>query len=86
MVIQKLSNRINTEGDLVIKSQTFRSQLENREDAIRKVNELVTAALKKKKMRIGTKPSRKAKEKRLESKKRSGDIKKGRRKFRPGDI
>src|SRR6476661_8073817 len=85
MVIQKLSNRINAEGELVIRSQTFRTQLENRDEAIRKVNELVTAALKKKKMRIGTKPSRKAKEKRLESKKRSGDIKNGRRKFRPGD-
>src|SRR5829696_2424213 len=71
----KLANRINVEGTLVVKAQTHRTELENKEEAIRKVNELVTGALKKKKLRIATKPSKKAKEKRLESKKRSSQIK-----------
>ncbi|MFL5773751.1 MAG: alternative ribosome rescue aminoacyl-tRNA hydrolase ArfB [Flavisolibacter sp.] len=85
-VIEKLSNRINTDGDLVVKAQTFRTQLENREDAIKKVNELLVDALKKKKMRVPTKPSKAIREKRLESKKKSSERKEGRKKFRPKDF
>ena len=86
IVQQKLSNRINSEGELIVKAQTFRTQLENKEEAIRKTNELITAALKKKKMRIPTKPSKQVREKRLEEKKRSSQIKEGRKKFNPRDF
>ena len=86
LVIQKLSNRINSEGWLYIKSQTFRSQLENKAEVIRKMNEMVRNALKKKKARIATRPSRKVKEKRLEFKKKLGEIKSLRKKFRPGGL
>jgi len=86
IVSNKLSNRINSEGSLVVKSQTFRSQLENKADAIKKVNELITSALKKKKLRIATKPSKQSKEKRLESKKRFSEKKEGRKKLRPKDF
>ena len=86
IVSEKLLNRINSEGSLLVKSQTFRTQLENKEEAIKKVNELITSALKKKKARIATKPSRRSKEKRLESKKRSSEVKDARKKFRPKDF
>lgn len=86
LVSEKLSNRINSEGSLIVKSQNFRTQLQNREDAIKKVNELLTSALKKKKPRIATKPSKQSKEKRLELKKRSSQIKEGRKKIRPRDF
>jgi ribosome-associated protein len=86
IVSEKLSNRINSEGSLVVKSQTFRTQLENREDAIKKVNELITSSLKKKKPRIATRPSKQSKEKRLESKKHSSQVKEGRKKLRPKDF
>jgi ribosome-associated protein len=86
IVLVKLANRINSEGSLVVKSQTFRTQLENKEDAIKKVNELITVALKKKKARIATKPSKRSKEKRIESKKRSSQVKEGRKKLRPKDF
>ena len=86
LVIQKLSNRMNAEGWLYIKSQTFRSQLENKTEVIRKMNELFRNALKKKKARIATKPSRKVKERRLEFKKKLGEIKSLRKKFRPGGL
>lgn len=33
---EKLSNRINSEGYLQIKSQTYRTQLQNKEEAIQK--------------------------------------------------
>jgi len=82
---EKLSNRITKEGMLQVKSQEYRTQLENKDEAILKINELVVNALKKKKLRIATKPSRQSREKRLEWKKKQGEIKSGRRKFKPGE-
>lgn len=83
---EKLSNRINAEGFLQVKSQTHRTQLENKGEATRKINELVEAALKKKRPRIATKMSKAAKERRIESKKRKSEIKSGRKKYKPGDY
>lgn len=83
MLKEKLSNRISGEGFLQVKSQTHRTQLANKEEVIWKINELVQNALKKKKPRIATRPSRQSKEKRIESKKRKAEVKSGRRKFRP---
>jgi len=82
----KLSNRINAEGQLMVKAQTHRTQLENKADAIQKINDLITQALKKKKMRIATKPSRQSREKRLAQKKKAAEIKSVRKKFRPDDF
>lgn len=83
VIIQdKLANRINSEGKLVVKAQMHRTQLANKEEAVKKVNELVGEALKKKKLRIATKPTKQSKERRLESKKRYSEKKEGRRKFR----
>lgn len=82
----KLSNRMNAEGVLIVKAQTHRTQLANKEEAIKKVNQLIAGALKKKKLRIATRPSKASKERRIESKKRSGEIKHGRKKFRPKDF
>jgi ribosome-associated protein len=86
LVTQKLENKINSEGNLVVKSQTYRTQLENKENATTKVNELIASALKKKKARIATKPSKQSKEKRIESKKRSSEVKEARKKLRPKDF
>ena len=86
LVAEKLENKINSEGSLVVKSQTYRTQLENKENAVAKVNELIDSALKKNKARISTRPSKKSKEKRIESKKRSSEVKEGRRKLRPKDF
>jgi ribosome-associated protein len=81
VLLHKLSNRINHAGELWVKAQTFRTQLENKQEAINKITELVTNALKKKKMRIATKPSKGIKEARLKEKKRASEIKAGRKKF-----
>ncbi|MFC0775871.1 alternative ribosome rescue aminoacyl-tRNA hydrolase ArfB [Terrimonas alba] len=82
----KLSNRITGDGYLQVKAQTHRTQLANKEEAIEKINKLVNAALIKKKIRIATKISKAAKEKRIDSKKRQAEIKSGRKKFRSGDF
>lgn len=83
---EKLSNRINSEGYLQVKSQMHRTQLANKKEVIEKINQLVHDALKKKKARIATKPSKQSKEKRIEWKKRNAALKSHRRKFRPGDA
>ena len=85
-LIQKLSNRINTEGFLLVRAQTHRTQLANKEEVIEKINQLVHDGLKKKKARIATKPGKKVKEKRLEWKKRNAETKSYRRKLRPGEY
>jgi ribosome-associated protein len=78
----KLSSKINAGGFLLVKSQVYRSQLSNKDEVVRKMNELLKQALTKKKARIATKPSKAAKEKRIESKKIKADIKQGRKKIR----
>jgi ribosome-associated protein len=83
---EKLSNRVNSEGFLQVKSQTHRTQLANKEEAAERINALVTIALHKKKPRIATKASKSSKEKRLEWKKRNAEIKAGRQRFKPGDY
>jgi ribosome-associated protein len=83
---EKLSNRINSEGLLQVKSQTHRTQLSNKEDAVKKINELINKALVKKKMRIATRVSKAARERRLESKKKISERKSGRQRLKPGDY
>ena len=85
-IIEKLPNRINNEGMLFVKSQTYRTQLENKSEVLRKINELVTKPLEKKKKRKPTKASKAAKEKRLEFKKLKGEIKEGRRRIDPHNM
>jgi len=86
IISEKLSNRVNSEGLLMVKSQTWRTQLANKDEVIRKMNELVANALEKKKKRIATKVSKIVKEKRLEFKKKKGEIKEGRRRIDPHNM
>lgn len=79
---EKLAGRINAEGFLQVRSQTFRTQLGNKEEVIRKINELIGQALKKQKKRIATKPTKGSQEKRIEHKKKIGQVKNDRKKIR----
>ncbi len=76
LLLLKLQHRLNTEGDLLVKSQTHRSQRANRDEAVEKILALVGKALTLRKPRIATKPTKGAREQRLESKKRKSDVKK----------
>jgi ribosome-associated protein len=82
VISEKLSNRITGDGCLLVKSQAERTQLGNKEQVVKKINQLIEQALVKKKSRIATKPSKAAKEKRIQSKKVKSEIKEGRKKFR----
>lgn len=65
---KKLEHRINKDGYLIIKSSETRSQLENKQIALRKMQELVGKSLVIPKARKPTRISKAAKERRLESK------------------
>lgn len=69
ILLQKLQNRINKEGWLIIRSHVHRTQYSNKLEVIEKIHHLVAQALVRKKARIATKMSKAAKERRLESKK-----------------
>lgn len=74
--------RISAEGVLVIKSQESRSQERNRQAALRRLVDLLRGADRQQKPRIPTKPGRKAKARRLDTKSRRGELKKSRQKIR----
>lgn len=78
-MLQSNDQRITLTGVLVIKAQNHRTQEKNRTEAIERLSELVLAAAKKPRKRVPTRPSRAAKERRLDSKKKRGAIKKLRR-------
>jgi ribosome-associated protein len=86
ILLHKLNNRINKEGFLQVKSQVHRTQQGNKQEVIEKINHLITQALTPKKARIATKPSKAAKEKRLESKKKASLHKQARQKIKPGNY
>ncbi|MFM7022057.1 MAG: alternative ribosome rescue aminoacyl-tRNA hydrolase ArfB [Flavobacteriales bacterium] len=81
LVLSKAANRINDEGILILSEESDRSQLKNKELAIRKFLALIVKCLEKPKARKKTKPSKAGKEKRLNTKKNRSDIKKLRAKF-----
>lgn len=78
-LLQRLAARTDGEGVLRIVASNRRSQLQNREAAEARLLEVVRAALVERKPRKRTKPSRAAKEKRLEEKRRRGETKRNRR-------
>ena len=82
LVADKLSNKINADGNLQVKSQEERSQLGNKLLVIEKMNVLVSKALIVPKKRRPTKPGKAAKERRINTKKMAGEIKQNRMKIK----
>ena len=78
----KLVNKINADGKLLVKSQEERSQLANKEIVVKKMNALLQKALTVQKKRKPTKPSKASKLKRLESKKLNATLKQTRKKMK----
>jgi ribosome-associated protein len=74
-LIKLAGNRITNEGVLVIEARQFRTQEENRKDALDRLAALVRQAAKKPKVRRPTKPSAEARRKRLEAKRQRGELK-----------
>ncbi len=77
--------KINGEGVLLMKSQRFRTQERNRQDALEQLVALIQAAQIPPKTRRATKPSLASKKRRLEEKSRRGQTKSARRNLASGE-
>lgn len=65
-------SRITKDGVIIIKAQQFRTQEQNKEDALNRLQELIESAAIQKKKRINTKPTRASQRRRLDSKNKQG--------------
>jgi ribosome-associated protein len=70
--------RVSGDGVLIITAHRFRSQELNRRDAVERLVALIGEAATPRKTRRPTRPTRASRQRRLESKRRRGDIKRGR--------
>ena len=70
--------RASRDGVLVITAHRFRSQEMNRRDAIERLVALIGEAATPRKTRRPTRPTRASRQRRLEIKRRRGDVKRGR--------
>lgn len=81
-LIRLAGRRVTQDGVLLIEARQHRTQERNREDALARLVELIRKATEKPKPRKKTKPSKAAKERRIEGKKLRGETKKMRGKGR----
>ena len=73
--------RLSKEGVIIIKSQQYRSQEVNREQACQRLKEMILGAIQRPKKRLATKPTRNSQRRRLDSKTRHGRTKALRKKL-----
>ncbi|HUV00572.1 MAG TPA: alternative ribosome rescue aminoacyl-tRNA hydrolase ArfB [Bacteroidales bacterium] len=81
LILDKLKNRINADGELIVTSQTERTQLKNRHKVIQKCLIIISKALTVYPERKPTAQTRRSKEERLEVKRKRGYIKSIRKKI-----
>lgn len=75
IILKKLENKINKDGELILVSQSERSQLANKEKVVEKFYALLRKTLTPQKKRKPTKQTKASKEKRLQSKKLNSEKK-----------
>jgi ribosome-associated protein len=80
-VRERLAGRINREGVLRVTSQVARTQADNRDRALARMEELLRESLEEEKPRRKTRVPKSVKAKRLDEKKRVGEKKKLRSRF-----
>jgi ribosome-associated protein len=78
-LLERLANKLTSEGDLIVTSTLTRDQGKNRDDASSKLALVVRTALDRPKTRRPTKPTRSSKRRRVEGKRHRAEIKKNRR-------
>jgi ribosome-associated protein len=81
-MLAKLAARLTTEGDLIVMSDRFRDQKQNKDDCIEKLVAVIAQSLAVPKARRKTKPTRGSKRRKLEAKSRDGEKKRLRGKVR----
>ncbi len=83
---EKLSNKITSDGILILYHQTERSQLANKDKVVQKFNKLIRQAFVVPRKRRATKPTHASVQERIQEKKRKGSIKTMRRKPSGGRL
>ena len=78
-LIRLAGKKMNRKGELIIDARRFRTQEQNRKDAMDRLIGLVRKAVQKPKPRLKTKPTSASRERRLEAKHKRSDIKQARR-------
>jgi len=68
-------HRISEDGVITIKAQQYRSQEQNREDALTRLQKLIQSVAIPRKKRRATKPTKGSQNRRIESKKKQGRLK-----------
>ena len=81
VLLNKWATRLTNEGVLLLHAQEKRSQLQNKEEVLVKLENLLVKAFTIKKTRKATKPSKAAKRKRIDDKKQRGEKKEWRQKL-----
>ena len=79
-LVQIAGSRVSGDGILIIEANRYRSQEQNRQDALQRLIRFIGLAARQPKQRKKTRPTRQSKERRLEGKRRRGEIKRLRRK------
>jgi len=74
-LLQKSDSRISKDGVIIIKAQQFRTQEQNREDALARLTALIKSVAVVQKARKATKPTFSSKQKRMDGKSRRGKVK-----------
>ena len=74
-LLAHLSSRLTSEGELVIEARRFRTQQQNREDALNRLTALLARAAEPPRPRHRTRPTRASQARRLAEKRRRGEIK-----------
>jgi ribosome-associated protein len=81
LILARLEHRINENGELIVTAQEERSQKQNTESAIRKLNNLINKSLEREAERIATVPTESAKDRRIREKEERGRLKQLRQKI-----
>ncbi|MEJ2222412.1 MAG: alternative ribosome rescue aminoacyl-tRNA hydrolase ArfB [Desulfobacterales bacterium] len=84
-LVRIAGKKMTENGTIVIKARRFRSQDQNRKDALARLIELIRRATIKPKARRKTRPSAAARERRISAKKKRSEIKRRRRRVKPSE-
>jgi len=74
-LLQLNDSRVTKEGVIVLKAQSHRTQELNREDALKRLKDLIVSATKLQRARRATKPTRSSQRKRMDKKTKHGQTK-----------
>lgn len=78
-LVKNSRSYFTSDGEMLIVSQRYRTQLQNMQDCLKKLHELILQAVPPPKIRRATRPTRGSKERRLQTKKHHSERKAARR-------